>query len=98
MRSVGECLTREPQRNRIALHLVLQECLMSERQLHLNVNLLHSGVYASAWRLPDSDPGAFYDIQHYVNVAKIAERGKFDAIFLADTPAITDRIDLRPFQ
>ena len=71
---------------------------MSERKLHLNVNLLHSGVYASAWRLPDSDPGAFYDVQHYVNVAKIAERGKFDAIFLADTPAITDRIDLRPFQ
>jgi len=30
-------------------------------------------------------------------VAQIAERGKFDAIFLADTPAVTDRIDLRPF-
>ena len=70
---------------------------MSQRQLHLNVNLLHSGVYASAWRLPDSDPGAFFDVGHYVNVAKIAERGKFDAIFLADTPAVTDRIDLRPF-
>jgi FMN-dependent oxidoreductase (nitrilotriacetate monooxygenase family) len=70
---------------------------MSQRQLHLNVNLLHSGVYASAWRLPDSDPGAFFDVGHYINVAKIAERGKFDAIFLADTPAVTDRIDLRPF-
>lgn len=70
---------------------------MSKRQLHLNVNLLHSGVYASAWRLPDSDPGAFFDVGHYINVAKIAERGKFDAIFLADTPAVTDRIDLRPF-
>lgn len=70
---------------------------MSKRQLHLNVNLLHSGVYASAWRLSDSDPGACFDVGHYVNVAKIAERGKFDAIFLADTPAVTDRIDLRPF-
>jgi len=70
---------------------------MSQRQLHLNVNLLHSGVYASAWRLPDSDPGAFFDVGHYINVAKIAERGKFDAIFLADTPAVTDRIDLPPF-
>ena len=70
---------------------------MSQRQLHLNVNLLHSGVYASAWRLPDSNPGAFYDVGHYIDVAKIAERGKFDAIFLADTPAVTDRIDLRPF-
>lgn len=70
---------------------------MSRRQLHLNVNLLHSGVYASAWRLPENDPRAFVDVGHYVNVAKIAERGKFDAIFLADTPAVTDRIDLRPF-
>jgi FMN-dependent oxidoreductase (nitrilotriacetate monooxygenase family) len=70
---------------------------MSKRKLHLNVNLLHSGVYASAWRQPESDPGAFFDVGHYVRVAQIAERGKFDAIFLADTPAVTDRIDLRPF-
>ncbi|MBV5268928.1 MAG: LLM class flavin-dependent oxidoreductase, partial [Afipia sp.] len=60
---------------------------MARRKLHLNVNLLHSGVYASAWRLPDSNPGAFFDVGHYVRVAQIAERGKFDAIFLADTPA-----------
>jgi len=70
---------------------------MSKRNLHLNVNLLHSGVYASAWRQPESDPGAFFDVAHYVNVARIAERGKFDAIFLADIPAVTDRIDYRPF-
>lgn len=70
---------------------------MADRKLHLNVNLLHSGVYASAWRLPDSNPGAFFDVGHYVRVAQIAERGKLDAIFLADTPAVTDRIDLRPF-
>jgi FMN-dependent oxidoreductase (nitrilotriacetate monooxygenase family) len=71
---------------------------MSFRQLHLNVNLLHSGVYASAWRLPESDPNACFDVGHYIRVAQIAERGKLDAIFLADTPAITDRIDYRPFQ
>ncbi len=70
---------------------------MSGRQLHLNVNLLHSGVYPSAWRLPDSRPDAFVDIDHFVRVARIAERGKLDAIFLADTPAINDRIDHRPF-
>ncbi len=70
---------------------------MPQRQLHLNVNLLHSGVYPSAWRLPDSNPRAAFDAQHYVRVAQIAERGKLDAIFLADTPAITDRIDYRPF-
>ncbi len=70
---------------------------MSRRQLHLNVNLLHSGVYPSAWRLPDSRPDAFVDIDHFVRIAQVAERGKLDAIFLADTPAIADRIDHRPF-
>lgn len=70
---------------------------MGGRQLHLNVNLLHSGVYPSAWRLPESRPDAFIDIDHFVRIARIAERGKLDAIFLADTPAINDRIDYRPF-
>ncbi|WCS28371.1 LLM class flavin-dependent oxidoreductase (plasmid) [Methylobacterium sp. NMS14P] len=70
---------------------------MSGRTLHLNVNLLHSGVYPSAWRLPDSRPDAFVDIDHFVRVARVAERGKLDAIFLADTPAINDRVDYRPF-
>src|SRR4051812_8013590 len=70
---------------------------MPPRQLHLNVNLLHSGVYPSAWRLPDNDPRAFFDLGHYVRVAQIAERGKFDAIFLADSPAVNDRIDYRSF-
>lgn len=69
---------------------------MTARQLHLNVNLLHSGVYPSAWRLPQSRPDAFVDLDHFVRVARIAERGKLDAIFLADTPAINDRIDYRP--
>ncbi len=70
---------------------------MSGRHLHLNVNLLHSGVYPSAWRRPESRPDAFIDIGHFVRVARIAERGKLDAIFLADTPAINDRIEDRPF-
>jgi FMN-dependent oxidoreductase (nitrilotriacetate monooxygenase family) len=67
------------------------------RQLHLNVNALNAGVYASAWRWPGSDPQAFADIGHYVRIAQLAERGRFDALFLADTPALKDRIDLRPF-
>lgn len=70
---------------------------MSGRTLHLNVNLLHSDVYPSAWRLPGSRPDAFVDSDHFVRVARVAEQGKLDAIFLADTPAIHDRIDHRPF-
>lgn len=66
------------------------------RQLHLNVNILHSGFVPSAWRLPQADPRAFVDVAHYVRVAQIAERAKLDAVFLADNAAIVDQIHFRP--
>ena len=66
------------------------------RQLHLNVNILHSGFVPSAWRLADADPRAFVDVNHYVRVARIAEAGKLDAVFLADNAATVDQIDFRP--
>lgn len=66
------------------------------RQLHLNVNILHSGFVPSAWRLDHADPRAFVDVGHYVRVAQLAESGKLDAVFLADNAAIADQIDFRP--
>ncbi|MEN7529110.1 LLM class flavin-dependent oxidoreductase [Cupriavidus sp. DL-D2] len=66
------------------------------RQLHLNLNALHSGFVPSAWRLTGSDPRAFVDAQHYVRLAQVAEAGKFDAIFLADNASIADQINFRP--
>jgi len=66
------------------------------RQLHLNINVLHSGFVPSAWRLPDADPHAFIDVGHYIRVAQIAEAAKFDAVFLADNAAIVEQIDFRP--
>lgn len=66
------------------------------RQLHLNVNVLHSGFVPSAWRLPDADPHAFIDVGHYIRVAQIAEAAKFDAVFLADNASIIEQIDFRP--
>jgi len=68
----------------------------SPQQLHLNVNILHSGFVPSAWRLTESDPHAFVDVAHYVRVAQIAEAGKLDAVFLADNAAIVDQIHFRP--
>ncbi|MDK4715092.1 LLM class flavin-dependent oxidoreductase [Rhizobium sp. CNPSo 4039] len=67
-----------------------------KRELHLNINILHSGFSPAAWRMQGSDPRASFDINHYINVARIAERGTFDAIFLADQAAISDRVDFRP--
>lgn len=55
------------------------------RQLHLNVNAWLQGFAPSAWRVPENDPLGFVDVQHYVRIAQWAEKGKFDAIFLADS-------------
>lgn len=66
------------------------------RQLHLNINALHSGFVPSAWRVPNADPRAFLDVNHYVKLAQIAERACLDAIFLADNAAISDQLDMRP--
>lgn len=68
------------------------------KQLHLNLNFLNAGTFASAWRWPPSEPGDYADVQFYVRAAQLAERGTFDSIFLADFPALTDRPEWRPFQ
>lgn len=60
------------------------------KHMHLTVQLIAGyGIEASAWRWPGTEPDAFVNADVFVNAAKIAERGKFDALFLADTPAIT---------
>lgn len=65
------------------------------RQLHLNVNAWLQGFVPSAWRVPENDPLGFIDVQHYVRVARIAEAGKFDALFLADS-VTTDGLETGP--
>lgn len=72
--------------------------MREQKKLHLNLNILNAGFYGSAWRVPESNPGAVFDVQHYVRSAQIAEKGLFDAVFLADTPAIRDNPAYRPYQ
>lgn len=69
---------------------------LAPRELHLNINILHSGFVPSAWRAPDADPYAFASIDHYVRIARIAEAAKLDALFLADNASIADQIKYRP--
>ncbi|MDR3374700.1 MAG: LLM class flavin-dependent oxidoreductase, partial [Ancalomicrobiaceae bacterium] len=68
------------------------------RQLHLNLNFLNAGTFAAAWRWPQSTPADFYDIDYWVKTAQLAERATFDAVFLADFPALSDNPEYRPFQ
>ncbi|MBO3744246.1 LLM class flavin-dependent oxidoreductase [Actinoplanes flavus] len=65
-------------------------------QLHLNAFLMSVGHHEAAWRLPESDPYADLNVEHFKNLARIAERGKLDSLFLADVPVIFDQVGRRP--
>lgn len=71
--------------------------MAKSRQLHLNINILNSGFHGASWRAKTGVPDAFISVDHYVRTAKIAERGKLDAVFLADGLSVTDTPDYRPF-
>ncbi|MET9082939.1 LLM class flavin-dependent oxidoreductase [Streptomyces sp. NPDC004237] len=66
------------------------------RQLHLNAFLMNTGHHEASWRLPESDPYAHVDLAHYVRLAKAAERGTFDSLFLADGPHLWGSVAQRP--
>ncbi|WP_321789849.1 LLM class flavin-dependent oxidoreductase [Paraburkholderia sp. J94] len=62
---------------------------MSQRtgQLKLNAMLNGGGSHVAGWRHPDSHPHGTHDFAHWRRLAQTAERGKFDAIFIADVVA-----------
>jgi len=60
-------------------------------EIHLGLWLLTSGHHIGSWRHPKSTPAALTGIEHYVNTARIAERGKLDMVFFEDTLAVRER-------
>jgi FMN-dependent oxidoreductase (nitrilotriacetate monooxygenase family) len=66
------------------------------RTLHLNAFLHSVGHHEAAWRLPESNPTANTDIAHYQQLARIAEEGKLDSVFLADQPGLFGEVGRRP--
>lgn len=64
--------------------------------LHLNAFLMGVGHHEAAWRLPESDPFAQTDVEHFKHLARVAERGKLDSLFLADSPVLWNSIGRRP--
>ncbi|MEU8968382.1 LLM class flavin-dependent oxidoreductase [Streptomyces monashensis] len=69
---------------------------MTDRKLHLNAFLMNTGHHEASWRLPESDPYAHVDLRHYVRLARTAERGTFDSLFLADGPQLWGDLAQRP--
>jgi FMN-dependent oxidoreductase (nitrilotriacetate monooxygenase family) len=66
------------------------------RQLNLNAFLMSTGHHEASWRLPESDPHAAGDVRHYQELARIAERGRLDSVFFADSPSLFSSPARRP--
>ncbi|GGX83072.1 NtaA/DmoA family FMN-dependent monooxygenase [Massilia dura] len=64
---------------------------MSQRKMRLGAFIMATGHHIAAWRHPGSQPDSGVNIDHYIHVAQTAERGKFDQVFVADSPGVAYR-------
>ena len=64
---------------------------MARRQLKLGLSMRQLGYHAGGWRHPDVPAAASMDIDFYVHLARRAEEGLFDLVFLADGVALRQR-------
>src|SRR5271169_5544098 len=62
----------------------------SRRQMSLGLSIANLGYHYAAWRHPGVPADGNMDFRHFVHCAELAERGKFDLIFLADSSAVRD--------
>jgi FMN-dependent oxidoreductase (nitrilotriacetate monooxygenase family) len=54
-----------------------------------------NGYHSAAWLLPEAVDGAAVDIDYFKSLVQLAESGKLDFFFLADTPAArTENLDM----
>jgi FMN-dependent oxidoreductase (nitrilotriacetate monooxygenase family) len=60
------------------------------RYLNLNVYLRNSGYHEAAWRVSSADPADVLHPRHYIELARTAERGVLDSIFLPDSPGVAE--------
>jgi alkanesulfonate monooxygenase len=61
---------------------------MTKRQLRLGAFIMATGHHVAAWRHPGSQADAGINLDHYIALARTAERGLFDQVFVADTPGV----------
>jgi len=61
---------------------------MEKRRIHLGLSVGSVGYHYSAWRHPDVPAGGAMDFAHYRRLAKLAEAGLFDLMFVADTASV----------
>ncbi|MFQ6395825.1 LLM class flavin-dependent oxidoreductase [Nocardia sp. KC 131] len=64
----------------------------SRKQFHLNAFLMGVGHHEAAWRHPRTEEHQVLDVEHFQELGRIAERGKLDSVFFADSLAVGPRI------
>jgi FMN-dependent oxidoreductase (nitrilotriacetate monooxygenase family) len=58
-----------------------------KKQMAIGALIHANGSHSASWLLQEAHPHASTDIDYYRGIAQLAERGKFDFFFIADTPA-----------
>src|SRR3954462_728933 len=62
-----------------------------QRRLKLGASIYPVGYHVAGWRYPGAEVDGGISLQHHVNLAQMAERGRFDFVFLADAAVIWDQ-------
>jgi alkanesulfonate monooxygenase SsuD/methylene tetrahydromethanopterin reductase-like flavin-dependent oxidoreductase (luciferase family) len=60
------------------------------RRMKLGAFLHPTGHHVAAWRHPRAQADGGVNFPHYAELARTAERGRFDMLFLADSAAVWD--------
>ena len=63
---------------------------MATSKLHFNAFIWPHGYHESAWRLVDDDVRVVLSLDYYADIARTAERGLMDSVFLADNIAMPE--------
>ena len=61
---------------------------MTKSSAHMKLGMFYwpgGGQHMAAWRHPDAHPDFDIDIRRIIDLAKLAERGLFDMLFMADS-------------
>ncbi len=61
---------------------------MAREHMHLAFSAHLSGAHQGSWRDRATREGADVDVRSFHEIAQIAERGLFDLVFVADSPAV----------
>ena len=58
--------------------------MTGKRRMNLGLSMRYHGYHLAGWRHPDVPAAGTLDYRYFLNTATLAERAKFDMVFLAD--------------